>query len=69
MTPAFTRKRDTWLHRVGTADAVLMQPLPPIDPLDAAIVLGNIFGSQLEPALAQRVVAAAALIPDSEELP
>lgn len=59
----------TNLVPVPTAAAVLLKPLPPIDPLDAAILLGNIFGSQIEPALAQRVVAAACLLPDDPMLP
>jgi hypothetical protein len=49
---------------VPTADAVLMTPLPPVDPFDAAVLLGNLFGVNLDAAIAQRLTAAAALLPE-----
>jgi hypothetical protein len=55
----------TDLTPVPAAEAVLLKPLPPIDYRAAAIVLGNLFGSSLDADIAQRLVAAAALLPDS----
>lgn len=55
----------TDLTPITAADAVTRQPLPPIDPFDAAVTLGTLYGVQLDAAIAQRLVAAAALLPDS----